>query len=174
VLNRQQEEIGNIDLAVGWELTLGPGDQVSRDLMIAADSNEQAAVARAQGIVELGWDAALGWTRARWDAHVQAAHPVVTDHDLAEGYYRSLLAIDLLTDPDTGSVLAAPEFDPFFERSGGYGYCWPRDAVDVCLAMEAAGFPQDLGRFLSWARRSQRPEGYWEQRYWLSGQRGPA
>jgi len=174
VLNRQQEEIGNIDLAVGWELTLGPGDEASRDLMIAADSNEQAAVARAQGIVELGWEAALGWTKARWDAHVQAAQPVVIDHDLADAYYRSLLAIDLLTDPDTGSVLAAPEFDPFFERSGGYGYCWPRDAVDVCLVMEAAGFPQHLGRFLSWARRSQRPEGYWEQRYWLSGQRGPA
>jgi GH15 family glucan-1,4-alpha-glucosidase len=71
-------------------------------------------------------------------------------------------------------VLAAPEFDPFFERSGGYGYCWPRDAVGVCLAMEAAGFPDHLARFLSWARRSQRPEGFWEQRYWLSGERGPS
>ncbi|MFB3881464.1 MAG: glycoside hydrolase family 15 protein [Armatimonadota bacterium] len=173
-LNRQQEEIGNIDLAVGWELALGAGEEASRQLLVAADSNEQAAAARAQGMVELGWEAALGWTKARWEAHVQAARPVAVESDLAEAYYRSLLAVDLLTDPDTGSVLAAPEFDPFFERSGGYGYCWPRDAVDVCLAMEAAGFPQYLGRFLSWARRAQRPEGYWEQRYWLSGQRGPA
>jgi glucoamylase len=40
--------------------------------------------------------------------------------------------------------------------------------------MEKAGYPGHLARFLSWARRTQRPEGYWEQRYWLSGQRGPA
>jgi len=173
-LNRQQEEIGNVDMAVGWELALNPGEQVERELVIGAESNEQAAVARTRGLLDLGWEAVLNWTRSRWDEHILAARPVLIDHDLAEAYYRCLLAIDLLADRDTGSILAAPEFDPFFERSGGYGYCWPRDAVDVCLAMEAAGFPQYLARFLSWARRSQRPEGFWEQRYWLSGQRGPA
>jgi len=173
-LNRQQEEIGNVDLAVGWELALDAGEEAARELVIGADSNEQAAVARARGLLDLGWEAVLNWTRSRSEEHVQAARPVMIDHDLAEAYYRCLLAIDLLADPGTGSILAAPEFDPFFERSGGYGYCWPRDAVDVCLAMEGAGFPGYLARFLSWARRSQRPEGFWEQRYWLSGQRGPA
>lgn len=173
-LNRQQEEIGDVDLAVGWELSLAPGEQAARELVIGADSNERAAVARARGLLDLGWEAVLNWTRSRWQEHVQAARAVEIDQDLAEACYRCLLAIDLLADPDTGSILAAPEFDPFFERSGGYGYCWPRDAVDVCLAMEGAGFPRYLARFLSWARRSQRAEGFWEQRYWLSGQRGPA
>ena len=173
-LSRQLEEIGDIDLAVGWDLSLAPGEQASRDLIIAADSSEIAAVARADGFRDLGWEAALGWTRSRWKEHAAAAKPVRIEQDLTEAYYRSLLAIDLLADPDTGSILAAPEFDPFFERSGGYGYCWPRDAVEVCLAMEKAGYPGHLARFLSWARRTQRPEGYWEQRYWLSGQRGPA
>ncbi|MDH4180177.1 MAG: hypothetical protein OEV33_06665, partial [Armatimonadota bacterium] len=46
-LSRQLEEIGDIDLAVGWDLSLGPGEQASRDLIIAADSSEIAAVARA-------------------------------------------------------------------------------------------------------------------------------
>jgi GH15 family glucan-1,4-alpha-glucosidase len=142
--------------------------------MIAADSNELAAVARVEGLRDLGGDAVLRWTRSRWDEHLQAARPVHIERDLAEAYHRCLLAIDLLADPATGSILAAPEFDPFFERSGGYGYCWPRDAVEVCLTMEAAGYPHYLAHFLSWACRAQRPEGYWEQRYWLSGQRGPA
>ncbi|HUU54762.1 MAG TPA: glycoside hydrolase family 15 protein [Armatimonadota bacterium] len=173
-LDRQLEEIGNVDLGVGWQLSLSPGERTSRDLIIAANSSEIAAVARVDGFQNLGWEAALRWTRNRSKEHVESARPVRIEPDLTEAYYRSLLAIDLLADPDTGSILAAPEFDPFFERSGGYGYCWPRDAVEVCLAMEAAGYPAHLARFLSWALLAQRPEGYWEQRYWLSGQRGPA
>ncbi len=173
-LNRQLEEIGDVDLALGWELTLAPGEQAQRDLMIAADSNELAAVARIEGVRDLGGDAVLRWTRSRWEEHMAAARPIHIERDLSEAYHRCLLAIDLLADPSTGSILAAPEFDPFFERSGGYGYCWPRDAVEVCLSMEAAGYPHYLARFLTWACHAQRPEGYWEQRYWLSGQRGPA
>jgi oligosaccharide amylase len=173
-LNRQLEEIGDIDMAVGWHVAVGPGQRVTRDLIVAADSNEIAAVARVEGIQDLGWEANARWSRTRWQEHVARAHAPRIERDLADLYYRCLLVIDLLADPDTGSILAAPEFDPFFERSGGYGYCWPRDAVDICLAMEAAGYPEYLGRFLSWARAAQRPEGYWEQRYWLSGQRGPA
>ncbi|MBN1458696.1 MAG: hypothetical protein JXA57_04115, partial [Armatimonadetes bacterium] len=173
-LNRQSEEIGDVDLAVGWSLSLAPGETVSRDLIIAADSNEIAAVERVEGFHHLGWEATQNWTRNHWDEYVAIARPVNLEPDLTEAYYRCLLAIALLADPDTGSILAAPEFDPFFERSGGYGYCWPRDAVEVCLALEAAGYRQYLAKLLTWARGAQRPEGYWEQRYWLSGQRGPA
>jgi len=173
-LNRQTEEIGNIDLALGWELNLGPGEWAGRELIIAADSSELAAVERAAAAVNLGWEALLGWAHSRWEDHIARSAPPHIEGDLAEAYYRCLLALDLLADPGLGSILAAPEFDPFFERSGGYGYCWPRDAVEVCLALQAAGYPEYLDRFLSWARRTQRPEGYWEQRYWLSGQRGPA
>jgi len=173
-LNLQIEEIGDIDLAVGWRLTLAPGERLTRDLIIAADSSEPEAVERALAYRNLGWEALLRWARSRWQEFLRAARPVSIPADLQEGYWRSLLATDLLVDPDMGSVLAAPEFDPAFERSGGYGYCWPRDGIEVCLALDAAGYPQYMEPFLAWARRTQRPEGYWEQRYWLSGQRGPA
>jgi oligosaccharide amylase len=173
-LNRQPEEIGDIDLALGWALDLRPGESATRDLIIAADSNELAAVERLEAARELGWQALMSWTGSRWEEHLGRARAPHIEQDLADAYYRCLLAVDLLADPDTGSILAAPEFDPFFERSGGYGYCWPRDAVEVCLALQAAGYPEYLDGFLSWAQRTQRPEGYWEQRYWLSGQRGPA
>ncbi len=173
-LNRQAEEIGDVDLALGWTLDLAPGARTARHLIIAADSNEVAAVERLDAARQLGWEALLKWTRRHWEEHLSQAKPVRVERDLSEAYYRCLLAIELLTDPDTGSILAAPEFDPFFERSGGYGYCWPRDAVEVCPALPEAGYPVYLERFLTWARRTQRPEGYWEQRYWLSGERGPA
>jgi oligosaccharide amylase len=173
-LNRQMEEIGDIDLAIGWELSLAPGEQATHDLVIAAGGNEPEVVERATAYRDLGWEALLRWARSRWEEHLAASRKVRIEPDLEEAFYRSLLAIDLLVDPETGSVLAAPEFDPAFERSGGYGFCWPRDGVEVCLALDAAGYPEYMGRFLAWARHTQRKEGFWEQRYWLSGQRGPA
>ena len=60
-----------------------------------------------------------------------------------------------------------------FERCGGYGFVWPRDAAEVVLALEQAGLSEMVERFFEWARTTQRPEGYWEQRYWISGERGP-
>ena len=33
--------------------------------------------------------------------------------------------------------------------------------------------PEMVERFFEWARSTQRAEGYWEQRYWISGERGP-
>jgi len=173
-LNQQREEIGDIDLAVGWNVALAPGQRMVRDLIIAAEANELASVERVVNCRQLGWDALSRWTRHRWDQFLGQARSISIPSDLQEAYHRCLLATDLLVDSDTGSILAAPEFDPAFERSGGYGYCWPRDAVEVCLALDAAGYRGYMGPFLAWARKAQRPEGYWEQRYWLGGQRGPA
>ena len=173
-LNKQMEEIGDIDLAVGWNLRLRPGGEAAHELVVAADSNEWAAAERAERAREVGWQALYDQTCERWEAHLAGARTVQIEPDLQEAYYRCLLGLDLLADARTGSILAAPEFDPFFERSGGYGYCWPRDAVEVCLMLEAAGYPRYLSRFLAWARGTQQPEGYWEQRYWLNGDRGPS
>jgi len=173
-LNGQREEIGDVDLAVGWRQTLQPGESATYELVLAADSDEPAAVARAEQACRRGWESLYEDTRRRWEEEAARAAQVRIAPDLEEAYYRCLLGLELLADAKTGSVVAAPEFDPFFERSGGYGYCWPRDGVEVCLALETAGYPRYLARFLDWARRAQTPAGYWEQRYWLSGQRAPS
>jgi len=173
-LNKQMEEIGDIDLAVGWGGSLRPGEEVSHELVIAADSNERAAVARVDRARQLGWQSLYDETCGHWQEYIAGAIQVHVEPDLEEAYCRCLLGLALLADGKTGSIVAAPEFDPFFERSGGYGYCWPRDAVEVCLALETAGYPRYLSRFLAWARRAQHEKGYWEQRYWLSGERGPS
>ena len=55
----------------------------------------------------------------------QATAPALAP-DLTEAYDRCLLTLDLMIDPDLGSMIVAPEFDPEYRRSGGYGYCWPR------------------------------------------------
>ena len=48
-------------------------------------------------------------------------------------YRRSLLVLEDLADRATGAIIAAPEMDPKFLRSGGYGFVWPRDLAYISL-----------------------------------------
>ena len=85
-------------------------------------------------------------------------------------YARSpLLVLEQLTDRQTGATIAAPEFDPTFEQSGGYGFVWPRDLGYVVLSFLAAGRSDLAVPALRWLAREQAPEGLWLQRYWTDG-----
>ena len=86
-------------------------------------------------------------------------------------YNRSLLTLKLLSDKD-GGFLAAPEFDPQYTVSGGYGYCWPRDGMFVAVALDEAGYHQEAAMFYRFAKNVQCPDGGWQQRYWMNGDWG--
>jgi GH15 family glucan-1,4-alpha-glucosidase len=172
-LSNQREELGDVDTAYAWNFWLRPGEEFVRDFIISAATSEPTALAQLAQSREAGFDALYELADHWWDAWLSSALPVQLDERFTETYYRSLLATRLLYDERYGSFLAAPEFDPMFERCGGYGFVWPRDAAEVVLALETAGFPDMVERFFEWARTAQHGEGYWEQRYWISGERGP-
>lgn len=172
-LSNQREELGDVDTAYGWNYWLGPGEELERVFIISAATNEPSALAQLERCHTQGFDSLFELSDQWWNTWLSTAVPVAIDPALTETYYRSLLATRLLYDERYGSFLAAPEFDPMFERCGGYGFVWPRDAAEVVLALEEAGLPDMVERFFEWARTAQRREGYWEQRYWISGERGP-
>jgi GH15 family glucan-1,4-alpha-glucosidase len=66
-------------------------------------------------------------------------------------------------------VIAAPEVDPEFVSSGGYGYVWARDLAYIVLALLAAGRRDLAVGALRWLRRAQSPEGLWAQRHDSAG-----
>jgi oligosaccharide amylase len=172
-LGNQREELGDVDTAYAWNFSLENGEELTRTFIISAAPTEPAALAQLRSAREQGFAILYELADHWWDAWLSSAVPVHLDADLTEIYYRCLLATRLLYDERYGSVLAAPEFDPMFERCGGYGFVWPRDAAEVVLALEEAGYPTMVERFFEWARVTQRKEGYWEQRYWVNGDRGP-
>jgi len=173
-LSNQREELGDVDTAYAWNYWLRPGEEFERVFIISAATSEPAALAQLSQVRAQGFQALYDVTDHWWDAWLSAATPPrAIGAEFTEIYYRSLLATRLLYDERYGSFLAAPEFDPLFERCGGYGFVWPRDAAEVVLALEEAGLPEMVERFFEWARNTQAPEGYWEQRYWISGERGP-
>jgi len=172
-LNQQREELGDVDTACGWNYALRPGEEVERLFIVSAASNEPSALAQLEQAHAQGFPALLEETDHWWKHWLSSAAEVHLDPLFTEIYYRSLLATRLLYDERYGSFLAAPEFDPMFERCGGYGFVWPRDAAEMVLALQQAGLPEMTEHFFEWARKAQHAEGYWEQRYWISGERGP-
>ena len=98
----------------------------------------------------------------------------VSDATPRSGMVRTdLRVMDLLSAP-AGGRIAAPEFDPFYAHSGGYGYVWFRDEAAVSQHLLAAGEHLDIettdslvdsARFLC---EHQLPDGTWAHRVWAT------
>ncbi|MBX5450824.1 glycoside hydrolase family 15 protein [Thermogemmatispora sp.] len=93
--------------------------------------------------------------------------------EIRQLYERSLIVLHLLSDRETGAILAAPEMDPAFRSSGGYGMCWPRDGAYNAHALDIAGEHERARAFFDWALRTQEVSGCWYQRYDTHGNLAP-
>lgn len=88
---------------------------------------------------------------------------------------RTIYMYALVTNPETGAVLASPDIDENFERCGRYGYCWPRDALFINKALNILGLSKLTDKFYNvWARKAQLDSGLFEQRYYSNGELAPS
>jgi glucoamylase len=140
---------------------------------LAFGATSREAVARLDAALQQDFDA-LVTSRVRHDAAriERAAAPDAAD--ITALYRRSLLTLELLADRNSGSVIAAPELDPAFEHSGGYGFVWGRDLAFIILSFLAAGRDDLAKRALRWLPTAQEPEGLWLQRHWTNGSLAPS
>jgi len=144
-------------------------------VLAAFGATPDEAIARLSRPAAVGFDVLVS-ERVSYDREAVAlASPVALDAPgLGELYERSLLVLEQLTDRHTGATIAAPEFDPEFQHSGGYGFVWPRDLAYIVLGMLAAGRGDLALPALRWLARAQAPEGLWLQRYWTDGSLAPS
>jgi glucoamylase len=141
----------------------------------AFGASSREAVARLDAALQQEFASLLSSRRRHDSGRIgSAAQPSIETSGLAPLYRRSLLALDLLSDRKTGAVIAAPELDPEFERSGGYGFVWGRDLAFIVLAFLAAGREDLAERALRWLPTAQEPEGLWLQRHWTDGSLAPS
>ena len=163
--------MGNVEFALAfevgatprWEVTLVlagahargvAADTVTRLAATGVERLEAAAAARSAGIL----DQAPACPHPEWQAP----------------YERAVLSLMDLFDSAEGTFIAAPECDPYFAHSGGYGYCWPRDAAVSAMVAARIGFPGMAERFFDWCIATQLEDGHWFQRYWTNGLEAPA
>jgi len=91
-----------------------------------------------------------------------------------EIYKRSILLFPLLSNPETGGIIAAPEIDEDFTRCGRYAYCWTRDAVFITKALDILNMDKETEKFFKvFCKKTQSKSGMWEQRFFTDGKLAP-
>jgi GH15 family glucan-1,4-alpha-glucosidase len=137
-------------------------------LVLAFGATPDEALGRLDDAFAAGFDGLLE-ERLRHDRERVGSALAATSDRLEPVYRRSLLVFDLVCDRASGGVIAAPELDPHFVESGGYGFVWPRDVASTILGFLAAGREDLAGASPRWLVRTQAPEGLWLHRHDTSG-----
>lgn len=169
-LNGQEEDIGQVDFALGWRIALGMQEWWEFDVILAAGRTRDEAVHLAHELTAAGGSELLSRRREEDRAWLEGVERPQVEERIARAYDRALLSLRILQDAATGAVVAAPEFDPSYELCGGYGYCWPRDATEAMMALKRTGDTSGLERLCQWYLKAQLPSGQWGQRYWSNAQ----
>lgn len=182
-LQKNKEDIGNINFAAGWDLELEPDEFTEFTIYIGAAPTRPLLYKRMRELSKMPLDIVFEKTREHWIMWLSKKKVLKMPglegynnlrQELFNAYNRSLLTLYLLNDQEYGSFVAAPEFDSSFEKCGGYGFCWNRDSSEVVLALKHSGYPLYCEKFFRWCLRTQLSDGSWFQRYWLDGDTAPS
>ncbi len=141
---------------------------------VAFATDREEAVKRVCATLSAGAASARD-ARREADARTLAeVEPPLVDGQAAQLDRRSQLVFSLLADRQTGGVLAGPEVDPWFQRSGGYGFVWARDLAFIVLAQLVSGRRELAEGALRWLVQAQGTDGLWLQRNWTDGSLAPS
>ncbi|MBP1910628.1 glycoside hydrolase family 15 protein [Methanolobus bombayensis] len=182
-LQKNNEDIGNLNCAVGWDLNIDVSKPAEFTVFIGAASRRPTLYRKMRQVQKENFDDIYDETQEKWVKWLSRKELLeLPDYigfekfkqDLQMAFDRSLLTLSILNDPGRGSFVASPEFDHEFEMSGGYGYCWNRDSAEIVTSLLKAGYPEYCSRFFKWCKATQMHDGSWFQRYWLDGNKAPS
>ena len=186
---QEKDYIGmSTDSSVRYHLgVLHPGEKKEFTLYIYINDNKKYAVPEmlaeeVEKISKMEPKKELQAVKRYWKKYVQDHKKIDIqptgnqefDERVENIYKRSILLFPLLTNHDTGGIAAAVEVDDNMEKSGGYGYCWTRDAVFITKALDALGMQKETEKFYKvFCKETQSKNGMWEQRFFTDGRLAP-
>jgi glucoamylase len=164
------------DGAVSFELgTLKKGGKKSASLYICMAHTLKGVKKLTSEMKHADTQVEFGKTVEYWTNFLNTAGVKSTGNQSVDMLYkRSLLVFKLMADKKTGGIMAAPEIDEEFTRSGRYAYCWGRDAAFITGALDKCGLSEAVDKFYRWAAEIQDEEGCWQQRYYMDGNLAPS
>ncbi|HHI30322.1 MAG TPA: glucan 1,4-alpha-glucosidase [Candidatus Methanoperedenaceae archaeon] len=168
-LQKNKEEIGNMNMAARFPLET----KEIIEYIIFAETREELYNLKDE-ITSISPGQLITETCDAWNKWIARGKNINMPDAFTEYYHQSLHVLRLLFDEKLGSMIAAPEFDHAYEECGGYGFCWNRDTVEAVYALQTAGYPEYLPRFIGWCKKTQLRDGSWFQRYWLDGTLAPS
>jgi len=170
-LGSVDQAIGRVDFAIAFEPVREA--QWETTIVLAGAATHATAIDAVKRLAGLRHADAVRFADDRVARELADAGPCPVP-ELADAFDRAVISLHDFYDVSQGTFIAAPEFDPGYELSGGYGYCWPRDAAVCALAMQRIGSPDKARRFFEWSARTQLASGHWYQRYWTDGSPAPS
>lgn len=170
-LNGSDQCIGDVDFAMGFDV--GSDRNWELILVLACGPNRAESMACADRMLHAPFADLENACRERSQKNLSMAAPC-SRPELVPPYHRALLSLADLYDQNEGILIAAPEFDPAYQWSGGYGYVWGRDAAVCVLTLARVGFLDWARRTFDWTSRAQLPDGHWYHRYWTDGSLAPS
>ena len=172
------------DTSIAYEVgTIKPGEKKELEITILIDENKNISDIEdeIERIKRIDFDKEYTNTKSYWRKYVKDHNGLKIkepensyDERIYEIYKRSILLFPLLTNTDTGAIIASPEIDENFTKCGRYAYCWPRDAVFITKAMDILKMNKETEKFYKvFCKKTQSKNGMWEQRFYTDGKLAP-
>lgn len=172
------------DTSIAYEIgTIRPGEKKELEIAIFIDENKNISDIEdeIERVKRIDFDKEYINTKAYWRKYVKNHNGLKIkepensyDERIYEIYKRSILLFPLLTNVDTGAIIASPEIDENFTKCGRYAYCWPRDAVFMTKAMDILKMNKETEKFYKvFCQKTQSKNGMWEQRFYTDGKLAP-
>ena len=172
------------DTSIAYEIgTIKPGEKKELEIAILIDENKNISDIEdeIERVKRIDFEKEYINTKAYWRKYVKQHNGLKIkepensyDERIYEIYKRSILLFPLLTNAETGAIIASPEIDENFTKCGRYAYCWPRDAVFMTKAMDILKMNKETEKFYKvFCKKTQSKNGMWEQRFYTDGKLAP-
>lgn len=161
-----------------------PGEKKQIDICVLLEPQPKIMAdfeAEIERIRRIDFNSEYTKTKAYWRKYVKSHDKLNMkepknsyEEKLTDIYYRSILLFPLLTNSETGGIIASAEIDENFTKCGRYAYTWPRDAVFITRAMDILGMSAEVDKFYKvFCKQTQSKNGMWEQRFFSDGKLAP-
>ena len=172
------------DSSIAYEIgNIKPGEKKELQIVILIDENKNISDIEdeIERVTRIDFEKEYINTKAYWRKYVKEHNGLKIkepensyDEKIYEIYKRSILLFPLLTNADTGAIIASPEIDENFTKCGRYAYCWTRDAVFMTKAMDILKMNKETEKFYKvFCKKTQSKNGMWEQRFYTDGKLAP-
>ena len=172
------------DSSIAYEIgTIKPGEKKELQICTSIDENKNISDIEneIERIKKIDFEKEYMTAKSYWRKYVKDHNGLklkepenAYDERIFEIYKRSILLFPLLTNIETGAIIASPEIDENFTKCGRYAYCWPRDAVFITKAMDILKMQKESEKFYKvFCKKTQSKNGMWEQRFFTDGKLAP-
>ena len=163
--------------------TIKPSDKKVLEICVLIDENKNVSEMEDEidRVRRIDFNKEYSNTKSYWRKYVKNHNGLNLkepqneyDEKVFDIYKRSILLFPLLTNHETGGIIAGAEIDEYFTKCGRYAYCWPRDAVFITKAMDILKMQKETEKFYkSFCQKTQSKNGMWEQRFYTDGNLAP-